>query len=412
MPLSAVSLVHDTVYRRSRRRAIGLLHDLDDRLYKARTVGRRIVIEAASPMNAAILKPVYSRLASDPRLELCFTTPTIVWQPEQIFGPIEPAQLVSTSAAAWLKADAYLNADFWDMTWMHRRTRRVHFFHGVAGKYGLDAPTTIAPIVATFDGLMFPNADRRARYTEAGLVPEGNDLRAALVGYPKVDCLVDGSLDRPAILRELAFDPSTPTIIYAPTWSPYSSLNGMGEAIIDALAAEGLQVIIKLHDRSYDPGERGSGGIDWAARLLRFESHPRVRIAREADGSPFLVAADAMVSDHSSIAFEYMLLDRPIVVIDRPELIVKAGISTDKVRRLRSAAEVAQNPREMAAAVVRGLRDPDCRSAERRRTARELFHEPGTATSRALQLIYQLIDLPAPADRAFIEHGCALAAAG
>jgi CDP-glycerol glycerophosphotransferase (TagB/SpsB family) len=297
------------------------------------------------------------------------------------------------------------------MTCLHRRTRRIHLFHGVAGKYGLDAPTAIAPIVAAFDCLMFPNADRRARYIDAGIVPD-DDERAALIGYPKVDCLVDGSLDRSTILRGLSFDASIPTVVYAPTWSPYSSLNTMGEAIIDALAGEGLQVIVKLHDRSYDRGERGSGGIDWAARLSRFESHDRIRIAREADGCPFLVAADAMVSDHSSIAFEYMLLDRPIVVIDRPELLVKAGISADKVHRLRAAADVARDACEMVRAIVQGLGNPNRFSAERRRTASELFHQPGTATTRALDMIYQMIDLPAPADQPVLEQGCALAAAG
>ena len=83
-----------------------------------------------------------------------------------------------------MKFDGYINTDFWDMTWLPRRTRRVHFFHGVAGKYGLDAPVRIAPIVATFDRLMFPNRDRLQRYAEAGLI-DGDSPQAALIGYPR-----------------------------------------------------------------------------------------------------------------------------------------------------------------------------------------------------------------------------------
>jgi CDP-glycerol glycerophosphotransferase (TagB/SpsB family) len=172
----------------------------------------------------------------------------------------------------------------------------------------------------------------------------------------------------------------------------------MGEEIVERLAAEGLQVIVKLHDRSYDSRERGSGGIDWAGRFRRFDSHPTVRVVREADGCPFLAASDAMVSDHSSIAFEYMLLDRPIVVIDRPELIQKAGISADKVRRLRSAAAVATTAHEMMRALVMGLTNPKQLSDARRRCAADLFHQPGTATARALALIYELIGLSAAPD--------------
>jgi glycosyltransferase involved in cell wall biosynthesis len=392
------SLIHDTLYRRCRQRVVRRLHDVDDGLWRTFSKRRRVLFEAGSPMNVAIFRPVYERLKRDPRLELWFTACSQEWQPREIFASAGITHnVVSAATAATMKVDAYVNADFWEMTWLYRRTRRIHLFHGVAGKYGLDAPVALAPIIATFDCLMFANADRRERYIDAGLVAD-DDRRAALVGYPKVDCLVDGSLDRTAITRGLGLDPAAPTIVYAPTWSPLSSLHTMGEEIVERLAAEGLQVIVKLHDRSYDSRERGSGGIDWAGRFRRFDSHPTVRVVREADGCPFLAASDAMVSDHSSIAFEYMLLDRPIVVIDRPELIQKAGISADKVRRLRSAAAVATTAHEMMRALVMGLTNPKQLSDARRRCAADLFHQPGTATARALALIYELIGLSAAPD--------------
>jgi glycosyltransferase involved in cell wall biosynthesis len=399
-PKPLPSLVHDTAYRRVRRRVISRLHDLDDRLARTGRTSRRILFDAASPMSFTVFRPVYERLRRDARLELWFTVSGDVWQPQDIFGTAGiTTNVVDSATAARMKVDAYVNADFWDMTWVQRRTRRIHLFHGVAGKYGLDAPLDLAPTVASFDCLMFVNEDRRRRYIEAGLVP-ADELKAPLVGYPKVDRLVDGSLDRQRISRELSLDPSLPVVIYAPTWSPYSSLNQSGEEIVDRLTAEGFQVIVKLHDRSYDRRQRGSGGIDWSTRLAKYESHPRVRIAREADGSPFLAAADALVSDHSSIAFEYMVLDRPIVIVDCPELIAQAAINPEKVQRLRSAADVVASATELPAAVRRALAWPERLSPARRRTAEDLFYRPGTATDRAVALIYQLLNLPAFADAA------------
>jgi glycosyltransferase involved in cell wall biosynthesis len=391
---SAPSLVHDTIYRRCRKRVIATLHDLDDRISRSSRSDRRILFDAASPVSFAVFRSIYERLRQDSRLELWFTSHGVVWQAQEIFGPAGIRDnIVSRRTAARMKVDACLNADFWDMTWVYRRTRRVHLFHGVAGKYGLDAPVDLAPTIAAFDCLMFANADRRRRYIEAGLVPDELP-KAALVGYPKTDCLVDGTLDRTDVLRSLGFDPDTPTIIYAPTWSPYSSLNASGEDIIDRLAAEGLQVIVKLHDRSYDRRQRGSGGIDWAGRLAKYDGHPLVRIARDADGAPYLVASDLMISDHSSIAFEYMLLDRPLVVVDCPELIQRAAISADKVRRLHTASDVVADVDGLIAGVARGLQTPGAFSTERRRTAGELFFKPGSATDRALDLIYALVNLP------------------
>ncbi len=333
-------MMHDTVYRRVRRGTISQLHKFDDALSRAGRSKRRVLFEAVSPMSFAVFQPIYQRLQRDPRVELWFTAHGSVWQPADIYTPLGIREnVVPSSVALRMKVDAYINADLWDMTWLRRRTRRIHLFHGVAGKYGLDAPVDLAPTISTFDCLMFANVDRRRRYIDAAIVPD-DEVKAALVGYPKTDRLVDGSIDEDQVMSALGLDARLPTVIYAPTWSPYSSLNAMGEEVIDRLAAEGLQVLVKLHDRSYDLRERGGGGVDWAARLSRYDSHPRVRVIREGDGAPYMVASNAMITDHSSIGFEFMLLDRPLVVIDRPELIAQAAISDDKVERLRAGAEV------------------------------------------------------------------------
>jgi glycosyltransferase involved in cell wall biosynthesis len=409
----ALSLVHDTTYRRLRRRVISRLHDVDDALFATRSGRKRILFDAASPMSFAILRPLYDRVRRDPRLELWFTAHGKVWSPEQIYNPIGIREnIVTSGVAAGMKVHLYVNTDFWDMTWLHRRARRMHLFHGVAGKYHLDAPMDLAPTIATFDSLLFVNRDRRDRYIEAQLVPD-DPVKAALVGYPKVDCLLNGSLDAEQIRGHLGFSAAVPTVIYAPTWSPHSSLTEMGEPLVERLAAAGLQVIVKLHDRSYDTGQRGSGGIDWAERLRRFETHPRVRVVREADSSPYLFVSDAMVSDHSSIAFEFMLLDRPLVVIDRPGLIQHAGINQDKVRRLRSAAAVADSVDSTVTAVLEALRDPAALSAQRQAVSAELFYRPGTATDRAVALLYHLVNLPELADqRAVADTGAVMAAIG
>jgi hypothetical protein len=46
--------------------------------------------------------------------------------------------------------------------------------------------------------------------------------------------------------------------------------------------------------------------------------------------------------------------------------------------------------------VIDELHHPERHSAARRALVREMFHEPGTATARALTMAYRLIDLPMP----------------
>jgi len=390
------NLVHDTTYRRTRAAVVQAIHRLDDAVSRVGRGRRRVLFEAASPMSLAVFRPVYDRLRRDSRIEFWFTTCDGSWDAEHIFGSAGITERVMPPGAVrWKKFDAYINADFWNMTWLPRSVRRIHLFHGVAGKYGLDAPVRVAPVVATFDRLLFPNRDRLDRYAQAGLI-DPECAQGALVGYPKVDCLVDGSLDRRAIEASLGLDPSVPTVLYAPTWSPYSSLNSMGEDIIRALGGMDANVIVKLHDRSYDAAARASGGVDWRAHLARLCRELHVHLAEHADASPYLFVADALVTDHSSVGFEFMLLDRPIVIVDCPALIEKARVNLDKVSLLRGAAEVVSAPEQVPAAVRRGLADASRLSERRRTVASELFYGPGGATARATACIYDVLGLPAP----------------
>jgi hypothetical protein len=397
-PRRPPSLVQNTVCRRARHFVAERVHDLDDVLAGSRQT-RRVLFQAASPMSFVVFRPVYERLRHDTRIEFWFTAVGTAWKPRVLFERFGIRdRVVPPAQARWMKVDACVNADFWDTTWLRRRTRRLHLFHGVAGKYGLDAPVDLAPIVAAYDRLLFPNRDRLARYVEAGLV-SADGATAVLAGYPKVDALVDGSLDERAIRESLRLDARRPTVMYAPTWSPYSSLNSFGERIIDELAAAGFHVLVKLHDRSYDRSPRGSGGIDWASRLGGYRDHPLVRVLDDPDSTPYYLAADAMVTDHSSVGFEYTLLDRPLVIVDCPELVEHARVTRARVLELRNAAELARSPADVVTAVSRQLETPCLHEFERRALAARYFYQPGRATARVASVVYEVLELDEPATR-------------
>jgi CDP-glycerol glycerophosphotransferase (TagB/SpsB family) len=110
-----------------------------------------------------------------------------------------------------------------------------------------------------------------------------------------------------------------------------------------------------------------------------------------------LAASDLMVTDHSSIGFEFCLLDRPLVVFDAPELARVARINEERIAALRSAARVVGEASEVGRAANAEMAQPDRLRRERLAAAEPLFHAPGTATDRALELIYSVLGLPLPA---------------
>jgi len=234
----------------------------------------------------------------------------------------------------------------------------------------------------------FINADRMRRYLDAGVVTAA---QAVLVGYPKLDRLASGAVDRVATRDGLSLERGRPTALYAPTYSPASSLHLAGEAIVNALADDGFNVIVKLHDRSLDKDPRYTAGIDWRARMRSIERPGRVKYVEGPDSSPYLAAADVMVTDHSSVGFEYLVLDRPLLVYDAPDLPAAARINPDKVALLRSAATVVTSPAALVAAAKEALTNPGALSAARKQVADAMFHEPGGATARAVALVTGLL---------------------
>jgi hypothetical protein len=355
---------------------------------------RQILVDGRTPVNYAMFAPVHAAMRNDPRVQFTFIASEEPRRAREIFAGAGPdTRFIGPLAAAVTPFDAYLTSDFmW--TRHFRRPCRIQMFHGVAGKYGFDAP---AESMRMWDRLFFVNRRRLANFVKAGAI-DADSPAIHLIGMPKVDCLVDGSLTRDAVLTRLGLDPAQPTVLYAPTWSPASSLNTLGERLIVQLQALPINLIVKLHDRSRDIRRKYSGGIDWMARLQPLLSTAHAHLARTADICPYLVAADVLIADHSSAAFEYLLRDRPIVRIHAPALIALANIHPDYVALLDSASESVTTLTQAVMAVERALADPSARSATRQTVAEDLFHEPGTATQRCAAALYDAVGLhPQPA---------------
>jgi CDP-Glycerol:Poly(glycerophosphate) glycerophosphotransferase len=366
-----------------------------DRTFGQRSGVRRILVDARTPVNFTMIAPIYRAMAADPRVEFSFTASEEPRRLRGIYREAPPAaRLIRSATARWRRFDAYLASDFmWQP--LPRGTCRIQVFHGVGGKYGFDAPTTS---MRAWDRIFFVNERRLRNFIKAGAIDEGSPA-VRLVGYPKADALVNGTWTREAVLGSLGLDPARSTVLYAPTWSSNSSLNAIGVDLVKALLATGVNVIVKLHDRSRDTRPFYSGGVDWPATLEPVLAGTRGVLAPGHDISPYLVAADVMVTDHSSAGFEYLLRDRPIVRIHRPELIRTANIHPDYVALLASVSQsVETGVRQIVDAVERGLGAPDALAETRRQVAADLFYRPGSATARSVRELYEAIELdPAPA---------------
>lgn len=253
---------------------------------------------------------------------------------------------------------------------------RIQIFHGISYRNKAVRPANMG-----CDHYFLVGPYMHRRFSEADLLQDG-DPRAVAVGFMKTDRLVNGELDRARLLSKFGLDGRRPILLYAPTGAKHNSLETMGEEIIERLASSGdYDLLIKLHDH---PKNRG---IDWRQRLAPLES-PHCRVLNELDVIPLLFLADVLLSDASSVANEYALLDRPIVFLDTPELLGRARDADYSTLDLetwgRRGGLVVERPEDVEAAVDRSLLRPGQHSEIRRAMVKDLFYNPGCATDAAM----------------------------
>jgi CDP-glycerol glycerophosphotransferase (TagB/SpsB family) len=237
----------------------------------------------------------------------------------------------------------------------------------------------IEKYVRRYDSLFLYGDYMRHRLIEKG-VPADDEARFPMVGYPKLDCLVDGSLDADRIRDSIGLDASRPTVLYAPTHSRDTcSLDTAGDEILDTLTGMDVNVVVKLHA--------------WSTGAAALQARS-VHLATGHDSSPYLFVADVLVTDVSSIGWEFALLDRPTIYWDVPTLLERlAQYPIDTETWGRKAGTIVRSGAELRRAVERALADPKEKSDLRQAMVRDLYHEPGTATDRAVARLYEYLKL-------------------
>lgn len=217
------------------------------------------------------------------------------------------------------------------------------------------------------------------------------------IGLLKTDILFNNSLERNRVLCDLGLDPGKPTICYAPTWEKLASLETKGIEIIDALSGLPINVIVKLHHVSlcrlnYDwVVSNGHGGKDWRSIIGKLEeTRPNLKLATGQDAAPYMIASDLLVSDASGIAYEFILLDRPVVFFDVPELFAHYG--KDGIHYWgRACGDVVTNVNELKRKVMQNIFEPQKNKNVRNKWMSKISYSRGDATEKAGKTILNII---------------------
>ena len=354
---------------------------------------KKILFASATPMNYIMFKPISDRLLADERFEVVFTANH---SPRKLYGALglKHVKLIRHEIAEWQKFDMCICPGYF---FKPKKTAiKVQIFHSASiDNY------SVSPKALRFDKLFTIGPYLYDKLISTRTLLE-NDSRLEKVGMPKIDCLVNGSLDASAIRKKLDIENDLPTVLYAPTRSTISgtSLEHAGEQIIKTISNMDVNLLIKLHDRNYLMW-RKKNPLDWRKRLNDLKTQ-NMRVITDYDICPAFYVSDLLVSDVSSVTYEFCALDRPMIFfhIDQMiELVEKkererwGNEISDLLAWGRDCGQVVFNVTEMKEAINYGLAHPREKSEIRKEFTRKFFYNLGSATDKAVEKIYELLEL-------------------
>jgi len=215
---------------------------------------------------------------------------------------------------------------------------------------------------------------------EVALLRDRGVRCAIAVGFPKIDPAFDGSLTAEMLesfRQKAGIDPQKQTVLFTATWDG-SGLSAV-ERWIDRLPdlTPIYNVLVTLHP--------------WTKGRYRevLQQMPGVHFIDSIETLPYLVLADVMVGDYSSIIAEFCALDKPMVLFRLPE----TDRSVPEVNRLlEEIALCIDQGKDLREALRSSLQNPATRQAERQRANRLMFGPlDGRAGERAAELITRVL---------------------
>jgi CDP-glycerol glycerophosphotransferase (TagB/SpsB family) len=242
---------------------------------------------------------------------------------------------------------------------------KVQVFHGldeeVKGFYNI---TGFFDLYCTAGPIMTENFLKIAKQKKHFLVKE--------TGWPKLDPVYKNewsfSNQKDQLIKQYKLSSELPVILYAPTFPPkYTSAPDLLDSI-NKLKNCNYNWIIKFHSLMDESIRK---------RYKKLESN-NFCVVDELNILPFMAGSDIMITDTSSVAYEFLSFDRPLI--------------TYKAIARKYKGINIQHPTELSSAIERSLMNPDEFSTNRARCLSEMHpYSDGHSSNRMLKVIETIL---------------------
>jgi CDP-glycerol glycerophosphotransferase (TagB/SpsB family) len=134
----------------------------------------------------------------------------------------------------------------------------------------------------------------------------------AVTGMPKLDSCWDNSLNYMDLMHKFNLDPDHKTVLLAPTFNDeFSILPYLQNEDLTKIFPDFTNLIVKLHGVT----DENIKDIFYSFK----ETNKNVYISDNYDTAELFFVSDLLISDVSSVIYEFLSLDKPILLFDSPK---------------------------------------------------------------------------------------------
>ncbi len=363
-----------------------------ERVWQQRSANdpQRVLLIAYNDLTARYLQPSAEILRRDGQVHICCTRPPFVDSRvprPRILGRLR-VKWVGFFHSLLIRWDLIVVADHFPAELYHPRIRKMFVTHGLfAGKrfddsnyvYGRRAERNGTP--AYYKML----ASGPAELACAEQVNPSLRDRLALVGDCELDQLLAMQSRRADIRARLGYATSEKVILIASSWGPSSLVHTVGEQLFEqAIQTNKYRLIVSVHPNNLT---RGSRRADVRRMLDRLTAAGIRVIAPDERWQPYLTAADAMITDYTSLGLYFAPLVRPLAMVPFDEDEFTAG---SPLRQLAAIVPKIDLDTDLVENIDAALRD--CSLTALQRFSKTLVRQPGTARSSLQSQLHEALD--------------------
>lgn len=214
-----------------------------------------------------------------------------------------------------------------------------------------------------------------------------------ITGYPRNDPLIDRRWSREDIEKELGIQTNRKNILYAPTWGHehekrlflWENTDRFLREVEEFCKKYGCNFLIRMHPNWYMRDVEQRKLLKLGVKRSKWVFH--VSPYKCADTQPLLYISDVLITDWSSIANDFVFLNKPMIFLETP-FPVKRFVLKPEDR----TGYIVKNEKEFFDALYKSIVRPNLYEEKRKKILRKLHkYMDGKSAKRCSEEIFVLL---------------------